>query len=146
MKMRAGSIAVRSNYGRGAVLMRIAENGGRIATLSTLGNVTGILPITQEPRKNSTDASTYSHQPESSVTGETEQRETTGSEAWLGTWSLEFIDGEPTAENLASDLGSDIFVSWNYTFYADGRFESKLRQDTGNGIITTTGFWDVPSI
>ena len=78
---------------------------------------------------------------------ETQQEQATGNESWLGTWSLEFIDGEPTAENLASGLGSDIFVSWNYTFYAAGRFESKLRQDTGNGIITTTasGTYEVSS-
>lgn len=78
---------------------------------------------------------------------ETQQEQIAENQPWLGTWSLEFIDGEPTAENLASGLGSDIFVSWNYTFYAYGRFESKLRQDTGNGIITTTasGTYEVSS-
>ena len=113
----------------------------------------------QEPTKSSTDTSKYSSQPEPPKTTKTkspsvpvmstpkpteppeteiQQEKIAANEAWLGTWSLEFINGEPTAKNLSSDLGSDIFVSWNYTFYADGRFESKLRQDTGTGIITTT--------
>lgn len=114
----------------------------------------------QEPVKSSMDRSTYSSQPdppntietqppsvpimsvtktsERPETAETQQEQPAADEAWLGTWSLESINGEPTAANLALGLGYDIFVSWNYTFYAYGRFESKLRQDTGNGIITTT--------
>ena len=88
--------------------------------------------------KSSTGTSTHSSQPQRPKTIDTQQEQTAANEAWLGTWSLEFIDEQPTAKNLASGLRSDIFVSWNYTFYADGRFESKLRQDTGNGILTTT--------
>ena len=115
----------------------------------------------EEPAKSSTDTSTYSSQPErpktvetqppsapvmsapiTSVSPETEdqQEQTTGHETWLGTWSLDFIGGQSTEENLAGSLQSDIFLSWNHTFYANRRFESKLRQDTGNGILTTTTY------
>ena len=66
------------------------------------------------------------------------QEQTTGNEAWLGRWSLESIGSRSTGQHLAGSLQSDIFISWNWTFYADGQFESKLIQDTGQGIITTT--------
>ena len=115
----------------------------------------------EESSKSSTGTSMYSSQHEASKSRETQpplapamsapttselsetesqKEQATGSEAWLGTWSLEFIGGQSTEENLAESLQSDIFLSWNHTFYVDGRFESKLRQDTGNGIITTTTY------
>ena len=116
----------------------------------------------QEPVKSSMDPSTYSSQPESPKTietqppsvpmmsvpkpserpetAETQQKQMAENKAWLGAWSLEFIGGQSTEDNLAGDLQSDIFLSWNHTFYADGRFESKLRQDTGKGILTTTTY------
>lgn len=115
----------------------------------------------EEPTKSATGTSTYSSQREASQSLETQSRsapvmsapttsglpetetqkeQTTENEAWLGTWSLEFIGGQSTEENLAGSLQSDIFLSWNHTFYAKGRFESKLRQDTGNGILTTTTY------
>ena len=71
---------------------------------------------------------------------ETRQEQIAGNEAWFGTWSLEFIGDQSTEENLAEDLQSDIFLSWNHTFHTNGRFESKLRQDTGEGILTTTTY------
>ena len=57
---------------------------------------------------------------------------------WLGKWEVESIDGQPAEQNLGERLNPDIFISWNYTFYDDGRFESKILQDTGKGIMTTT--------
>ena len=116
----------------------------------------------QEPVTSSMDPSTYSSQPEfpktietqppsapvmpapkpaeRPETAETQQKQMAENEAWLGTWSLELIGGQSTEDNLAGDLQSDIFLSWNHTFYAAGRFESKLRQDTGKGILTTTTY------
>ena len=87
-----------------------------------------------------TGPTTYNNPSQRMATVETQQELTTGKTAWLGTWSLELINGQSTAENLAGSLKSDIFLSWNYTFYVDGRFEAKLRQDTGKGIITTTTY------
>ena len=95
-------------------------------------------PQTVETEPPSAQVMSVSPPSERPETVETQQEQTAANEVWLGTWSLEFINGEPTAKNLASGLGSDIFISWNYTFYADGQFESKLHQDTGDGIITTT--------
>ncbi len=116
----------------------------------------------QEPVTSSMAPSTYSSQPEfpktietqppsapvmpapkpaeRPETGETQQKQMAENEAWLGTWSLELIGGQSTEDNLAGDLQSDIFLSWNHTFYAAGRFESKLRQYTGKGILTTTTY------
>ena len=87
-----------------------------------------------------TGPTTYNNPSQRMATVETQQELTTGKTAWLGTWSLELINGQSTAENLAGSLKSNIFLSWNYTFYVDGRFEAKLRQDTGKGIITTTTY------
>ncbi len=116
----------------------------------------------QEPVKSSMAPSTYGSQPappktietqppsvpmmsvpkpsEHPETAGTQQKQMAENEAWLGTWSLELIGGQSTEDNLAGDLQSDIFLSGDHTFYADGRFESKLRQDTGKGIPTTTAY------
>ena len=71
---------------------------------------------------------------------ETQQKQIAGNEAWFGTWSLEFIGDQSTEENLAGDLQSDIFLSWNHKFQRDGRFVSKLHQYTGKKILTTTTY------
>ena len=84
-------------------------------------------PGTQSPSSPATSAPRPSELPET----ETQQEQIAGPEAWFGTWSLEFIGDQSTEENLAGDLQSDIFLSWNHTFHTDGRFESQLRQDTG---------------
>ena len=83
--------------------------------------------------KRLTGTSTYSY-PASRPTPRAQQEQSTGHKEWLGTWSLESMGGQPTALNLAGSLKSDIFISWNYTFYENGRFVSKLLQDTGKGI------------
>ena len=100
--------------------------------------------------KSSAGTSTYSSQPEPSKTiktqppsapvmsAPTQQEQIAENDAWLGTWSLESIGSRSTGQHLAGSLQSDIFVSWNWTFFADGQFDSKLIQDTGQGIITTT--------
>ena len=59
-------------------------------------------------------------------------------EEWLGTWLVESIDGNSPEQDLSGRLGSDRFVSWDYTFFDDGTFASKLSQDTGSGILVTT--------
>ena len=59
-------------------------------------------------------------------------------EEWLGAWSVESIDEHSPEQHLATSLGSDRFVSWEYTFFDDGTFASKLSQDTGGGILVTT--------
>ena len=59
-------------------------------------------------------------------------------EEWLGPWSVESIDRHSPEQHLAASLGSDRFVSWEYTFFDDGTFASKLSQDTGGGILVTT--------
>ena len=59
-------------------------------------------------------------------------------EEWLGVWLVESIDGHSPEQHLAASLGSDRFVSWEYTFFDDGTFASKLSQDTGSGILVTT--------
>ena len=92
----------------------------------------------QEPTKSSTDVSTFSFQFQLPETDEIEQRQAAENEAWLGTWSLESIGGFSTEQHLAGSLKDDKFVSWNWTFNVSGEFESKLVQDTGNGIITST--------
>ena len=59
-------------------------------------------------------------------------------EEWLNTWLVESIDGHSPEQHLAASLKSDRFVSWEYTFFDDGTFASKLSQDTGSGILVTT--------
>ena len=59
-------------------------------------------------------------------------------EEWLGVWLVESIDGHSPEQHLAASLRSDRFVSWEYTFFDDGTFASKLSQDTGSGILVTT--------
>ena len=59
-------------------------------------------------------------------------------EEWLGVWLVESIDGHSPEQHLAARLVSDRFVSWEYTFFDDGTFASKLSQDTGSGILVTT--------
>ena len=59
-------------------------------------------------------------------------------EEWLGTWLVESIDGHSPEQYLAASLRSDRFISWEYTFFDNGTFASKLFQDTGRGILATT--------
>ena len=59
-------------------------------------------------------------------------------EEWLGVWLVDSIDGDSPEQHLAARLVSDRFVSWEYTFFDDGTFASKLSQDTGSGILVTT--------
>ena len=65
------------------------------------------------------------------------QVQTKENEEWLGTWSIESIGGKPIGQYMADRGSFDIFISWNWTFYSDGTFNSSLHQDTGQGIITT---------
>ena len=59
-------------------------------------------------------------------------------EEWLDAWLVESIDGHSPEQHLAANLGSDRFISWEYTYFDDGTFASKLSQDTGSGILVTT--------
>ena len=101
---------------------------------------TTIAPL-PEQIKGSTATLPHRYQPSLSEAVETQQMNAAWrGPSWFGTWSLEFIDGKPPEQHLAKNLKSDIFLSLNYTFYKDRNFDSKLLQDTGNGVLTTTTF------
>ena len=85
--------------------------------------------------ERSTSPSTYSSP---SSTPKTQKVEPIGHEEWLGTWFVESIGGQPTGLYLAAGIESDTFTSWDWTFYASGRFKSKLLQSMGERTMTTT--------
>ncbi len=103
-------------------------------------DATTIAPL-PEQIKGATATLPYGYQPSLPQTAETQQMNAAWrGPSWFGTWLLESIDGKPPEQHLAKSLKSDIFLSLNYTFYKDGNFDSKLLQDTGNGVLTTTTF------
>ena len=85
--------------------------------------------------ERSTSPSTYSYP---TTTPKSQKVELLGHEEWLGTWFVESVGGEPTGLGSASEIESGDFISWDWTFYADGQFESKMLQDIGGNVVDTT--------
>ena len=65
------------------------------------------------------------------------QSQSTDRSEWVGTWHVESIGGQPTAQVLSEGSQPDAVVSWDWTFYPDGRFESKTHHDADGIVIGT---------
>ena len=74
-----------------------------------------------------------------------EELEPLAHDDWVGTWYVESVDGDPTGLGSGSEIGLGDFHWWDWTFHADGRYESKMRQDMGdhNADHTTAGIYNV---
>ena len=57
-----------------------------------------------------------------------EELEPLAHDDWVGTWYVESVDGDPTGLGSGSEIGLGDFHWWDWTFHADGRYESKMRQ------------------
>ena len=74
-----------------------------------------------------------------------EELEPLAHDDWVGTWYVESVDGDPTGLGSGSEIGLGDFHWWDWTFHADGRYESKMRQDMGdhNADHTMSGIYNV---
>ena len=74
-----------------------------------------------------------------------EELEPLAHDDWVGTWYVESVDGDPTGLGSGSEKGLGDFHWWDWTFHADGRYESKMRQDMGdhNADHTMSGIYNV---
>ena len=76
---------------------------------------------------------------------EKEEIEPLGHDDWVGTWFVESVDGDPTGVGSGSEIGLGDFHLFDWTFSADGRYESLIRQDMGDHVVdtTTVGIYNV---
>ena len=74
-----------------------------------------------------------------------EELEPLGHDEWVGTWFVESVDGDPTGVGSGSEIGLGDFHLFDWTFSADGRYESLIRQDMGDHVVdtTTVGIYNV---
>ena len=56
----------------------------------------------------------------------------------MGMWSVESIGGQPPGLYLALGIESDTFISWSWTFDADGTFFSMMLQGWKEDTMRTT--------